>query len=65
MEFVGKLKNLDYEIVANESMFALTILEKKQGNEIKIFSRKCNSITYNGKLSRNKGETNKYTIKQV
>ena len=46
-------------------MFALTILEKKQGNEIKIFSRKCNSITYNDKLSRNKGETNKYTIKQV
>ena len=29
IEFVGQLKNQDNRIVANESMFVLTILEKK------------------------------------
>ena len=28
IEFIGKLKNPDHAIVANESMFVLTILEK-------------------------------------
>ena len=36
IEFVGQLKNPDNEIVANGFIFVL--------NEIKIFSRKCNSI---------------------
>ena len=44
IEFVGQLKNPDNEIVANGFIFVLTILEKNQRNEIKIFSRKCNSI---------------------
>ena len=44
IEFVGQLKNSDNEIVANGFIFVLTILEKNQRNEIKIFSRKCNSI---------------------
>ena len=47
IEFVGQLKNPDNVIVTNESMFVLTILEK-------IFSRKCNSIIKDGKLSRSK-----------
>ena len=52
---MGQLENPDDAIVANKSMFVLTILEKKnQRNEIKIFSRKCNSIINNGKLSRTK-----------
>ena len=29
VEFIGQLKNPDYEIVSNESMFVLAILEKK------------------------------------
>ena len=45
------VKNID-GINADETqfMFILTILEKK--NEIKIFSRKRNSIINNGKLAR-------------
>ena len=45
IEFVGQLENPDNEIVTN---FVLTIFEK-----IKIFSRKCNSIINNTKLSGN------------
>ena len=44
-KLVGQFKNRDNGIVNNESMFVLPILEKiKQMSEIKIFSRKRNSI---------------------
>ena len=39
-------------------MFILTILEKNLKNQIKIFSRKCNSIIKNGKISRRVKLTN-------
>ena len=51
-EFVEQLKNPDSAIVANQSMFLLTVFKKKQINEIKTFSRKFNSIIKDGKLSR-------------
>ena len=47
IEFVGQLKKLNNANDNSESMFALTILEKIKKNEIKIFSRKCNSIINN------------------
>ena len=34
IEFVGKLKNPDHAIVANESMFVLTILERIKGTRL-------------------------------
>ena len=53
IEFVGQLKNLENAIVANESMFVLTVLEKIKETRNKVsFSRKYNSIIKNGKLSR-------------
>ena len=61
IEFVGQLKNPDDSVVANESMFVLTILEKNQRNEIKIFSRKCNSIIKDGKLSRGDPVSTQYS----
>ena len=36
IEFVGQLKNPDNEIVANESMFVLTILEKIKETRLKF-----------------------------
>ena len=50
IEFIGQLKIPDNETVANESMFVLTVLEKK--NAIKIFSRKCISIIKDSKFLR-------------
>ena len=55
--FVGQLKELDANDNAtyagdNQSMFALTFLEKNQRKKIKVFSRKWHSIIKNGKLSR-------------
>ena len=50
--FVAQLKTSDNAIVDNESLFILIILEKNERNEIKIFSRKCNSIITDWKLSR-------------
>ena len=50
--FVAQLKTSDNAIVDNESLFILIILEKNERNEIEIFSRKCNSIITDGKLSR-------------
>ena len=50
--FVAQLKTSDNAIVDNESLFILIILEKNERNKIKIFSRKCNSIITDGKLSR-------------
>ena len=38
----------------DQSMFVFTILEKYKRNEIKIFSRKFNSIIKDSKLSRSK-----------
>ena len=56
IEFVGQLKNTDgINADAKQSMFILTILEKIRENKsrnIKIFSRKCNGIIKDGKLSR-------------
>ena len=60
IEFVGQLKKLDanddvtYAGGNDQSVFVLTILEKSQWNEIKTFSRKCNGITKDEKLSRSK-----------
>ena len=59
IEFVGQLKKLDNNYNAadagiDQSMFFLTVLEKNQRNELKIFSRKCNSIIKDEKLSRSK-----------
>ena len=47
IELIAQLKKLDVE-----SMFILTILGKSQRIEIKVFSRKCNIIIKNSKLSR-------------
>ena len=60
IEFVEQLKELDAndnatDVGNNQSMLVLTILEKKkknQRNEIKTFSRKCNSLIKDGNLSR-------------
>ena len=65
MELVGQLRNPDDAVVANESIFVLTILEKVNKTEIKIFSRKCNIIINNGKVLKSENFTNKYTIKQI
>ena len=43
---------LQMKQIYDQSMLVLTILEKNYRNEINIFSRKCNSIINNGKLSR-------------
>ena len=53
-EFVGQLKKLNGDGNAtdagnDQSMFVLTILEKIR---IEVFTRKCNSIIKDGKLSR-------------
>ena len=68
IEFIGLLKKPDANYKAtdagnNESMFILTTLNHR--NEIKIFSRKCNSIINSEKLSRTESYTNKYIIKQM
>ena len=52
IEFVGQLKTLGDGGNAI-SMFVRTILEKNKRNKNKIFTRKCNSIMKDGKLSRN------------
>ena len=36
IEFVGQLKNLENAIVANESMFVLTVLEKIKETRLKF-----------------------------
>ena len=51
IEFVGELKNTDaVNADGTQSMFVLTILEKNQRNETKLFSRKRNSVIKEGKL---------------
>ena len=56
IESVGQLNepdandNATVEAVNDQSMFVLTISEKKQKNKIKIFSRKRNGIINNGIL---------------
>ena len=58
MEFVGQLKNIDgINADGEQSVFILAILEKSQRNETNIFSRKCNSLINNCKLSRSKSYT--------
>ena len=54
IELVRQLKNADgVNNDETQSMFILTILEKKnQRSEIKIFSRKCKILTKDDKLSR-------------
>ena len=52
IEFVGQLKTLGDGGNAI-SMFVRTILEKNKRNKNKIFTRKCNGIMKDGKLSRN------------
>ena len=52
IEFVGQLKTLGDGSNAI-SMFVRTILEKNKRNKNKIFTRKCNGIMKDGKLSRN------------
>ena len=62
LEFVVQLKKLDdgynpIDATNDQSIFFLTILLKKkqqQRNEIKVFSRKCNSIINDEKLLRSK-----------
>ena len=52
MEFVGQLKNIDgINADGEQSVFILAILEKRQRNETNIFSKKCNSLINNCKLS--------------
>ena len=52
IEFVGQLQKLDADGNA-ESMFVLTTQRNKNlRNEIKIFSRQCNNIIKDGKLSK-------------
>ena len=59
MEFVGQLENIDgINADGEQSVFILAILEKRQRNETNIFSRKCNSLINNCKLSR----SNSYTV---
>ena len=53
IELVRQLKNPDHAVVANECIYAcLNNFRKNQRNENKIFSRKCNSIIKDGKISR-------------
>ena len=58
LEFVGQLKKLDNMNANAESMFVLTTyvclnkFRTNKRNEIIIFSRKCNSIIKDAKLSR-------------
>ena len=47
-EFVGQIRNSDDAIVANESMFVLTILEKSKKQDSN-FSRKCSGLIKHGK----------------
>ena len=63
IEFVGQLKILDAK--NNDESVFLNNFRKNQRNKIKIFSRKCDSIINNGKLSLSESSTNKYTIKQI
>ena len=58
LEFVGQLQGPDNAIVANETIFVLTILEKNKETRLN-FSRKCNSIIKDGKLSSSERQTNK------
>ena len=46
IDFVGQLRHSNNGIAANKSMF-----RKNERKEIKIFSRKCNNLTKDGKLS--------------
>ena len=59
-----QLKNND---VANadgtQTMF--NYFRKNQSNEVEIFKRKCNSLIKDGKVTRSKSYTNKYTIKET
>ena len=53
IEFVGKWKNADgVNADGTQSMFILTILEKIKETRLIFFSRKCNSLIKNGKLSK-------------
>ena len=55
IEFVGQLKNEDsLNAGGTQSMFILTIFKKMKKATLKFFSRKCNSIIKDGKLSRSK-----------
>ena len=48
-----------------ECMSVLTILQRNQRSEIKLFSRKCRSIVKDKKLSRSGSKTNKCITKQI
>ena len=50
IEFVTQLKNPDYAIVANESIFLLMVFRKNQTNKTKVSLRKSNSLIINGEL---------------
>ena len=54
IEFVTQLKNPDYAIFANESMFLLMVFRKNQTNKTKVSLRKSNSLIINGELWRSK-----------
>ena len=55
IQYVGQWKTHNcINAVGRQSVFFLTILEKIKKNEIKIFSRKVNSIMKDGILSRSK-----------
>ena len=50
IEFIWRLLNKSNQIIASESIFVLTILEKNQSNKIKILSRKCSSLLKDGEF---------------
>ena len=67
IEFVGQLKKIGADGSAadsgnDQSMFSITILEKIREKKLK-FSQGSVRVRKDGKWSRSKGQTNKYTIK--
>ena len=58
IKFVGQLRNPDNAIVADESMFVLTILEKIKETRLKFSQESV-------KLSRSESYTNKCTTKLI
>ena len=53
MEFVGQLKNEDgINADRKQSMYVFYNFRKNQRNEIKTFSRKCNSIIKDGEFMK-------------
>ena len=65
IEFVEQLEKLGVMPMLQMQVMINLCLSYQNLCLVKIFSRKCNSIINNGKLSRSESWTNKYTIRQI